>query len=151
MTKQLTGKHVLLGFVAAFSVIIAVNLTLAFNAVKTFPGLEVKNSYVASQQFNERKAAQEALGWDVVGRHEAGLLTLSIRDAMGQPVEVADLSAILGRATQVSDDVTPAFRFDGTAYVAPLDLADGNWNIRMKAVAQDGTEFVQRVIVTVVR
>lgn len=151
MTKQLTGKHVLLGFVAAFSVIIAVNLTLAFNAVKTFPGLEVKNSYVASQQFNERKAAQEALGWDVAGRHEAGLLTLSIRDAMGQPVEVADLSAILGRATQVSDDVTPAFRFDGTAYVAALDLADGNWNIRMKAVAKDGTEFVQRVIVTVVR
>jgi hypothetical protein len=44
-------------------VIISVNLLLAFKAVSTFPGLEVKNSYVASQGFNDRKAAQEALGW----------------------------------------------------------------------------------------
>lgn len=46
--KELTGRHVLLMFVAGFGIIIAVNLTLAFSAVRTFPGLEVKNSYVAS-------------------------------------------------------------------------------------------------------
>ena len=52
-------------FVAAFGVIIGVNLVLALSAVRTFPGLEVKNSYVASQTFDERRAAQEALGWTV--------------------------------------------------------------------------------------
>ena len=51
---NLPAKHALAMFVAAFGVIIAVNLVLAYNAVKTFPGLEVKNSYVASQEFNER-------------------------------------------------------------------------------------------------
>ena len=52
--RKFTGKHALAVFVGAFGVIIAVNLVLAYNAVKTFPGLEVKNSYVASQEFNER-------------------------------------------------------------------------------------------------
>ena len=40
----------------------------------------------------------------------------------------------------------PAFTFDGTAYTAPVTLGDGNWNIRMVAVAADGTEFTQRVV-----
>jgi len=30
--------------------------------------------------------------------------------------------------------------------VAPVDLVDGNWNIRMVALAPDGTTFEQRVI-----
>lgn len=151
MVKQLTGKHVLFIFVAAFSIIIAVNITLAVNAVKTFPGLEVKNTYVASQQFDKRRAAQQALGWTVAGSHQDGVLRLAIIGADGTPVEAAELTAVLGRATQVADDVTPAFIFDGTAYVAPMELADGNWNIRMEAKALDGTLFTQRVIVDVVR
>jgi len=144
--KKLTGKHVLIGFVAAFGIIISVNMLLAFSAVKTFPGLEVKNSYVASQTFDDRKAAQQALGWDVAAHHAGGLLTLSITDADGAPVRVAKLDATVGRATHVADDVTPEFRFDGAAYTAPVELGDGNWNIRMKAIAGDGTQFQQRVV-----
>lgn len=145
-TREITGRHVLFGFVAAFGVIIGVNLLLAYSAVSTFPGLEVENSYVASQQFDVRRDAQEALGWTVDASHQGGLLTLSITDDYGTPVEVAELSAILGRATHVRDDTAPDFRFDGTAYVAPVELAPGNWNIRLEAVADDGTEFQQRVV-----
>ena len=65
MTKEIKGWHVATVFVLAFSVIISVNLVLAFNAVRTFPGLEVKNSYVASQSFDEDRATQLALNWDV--------------------------------------------------------------------------------------
>lgn len=144
--RRITGKHVLAGFVAAFGLIVGVNLLLAYSAVKTFPGLEVANSYVASQTFDERRAAQEALGWTVDATHGDGLLTLSITDTSGAPVQAATLNAVLGRATAVKDDMTPDFRFDGTAYVAPVDLAPGNWNIRMLATAADGTEFRQRVV-----
>lgn len=144
--RQITGKHVLIGFVGAFGVIIAVNLVLAWSAVRTFPGLEVKNSYVASQEFDERKAAQEGLGWAVVADHAGGVLMLHITDAAGKPVEVAKLEATVGRATHVRDDQTPEFRYDGQAYVAPVDLGGGNWNIRMKAWNPDGTLFQQRVI-----
>lgn len=148
---RLKGWHVLAGFVGAFGVIIAVNLTLAVNAVKTFPGLEVKNSYVASQHFDENRAAQEALGWSVWADARDDLVHLAITDRAGDPVRVKDLHAVVGRATQVKDDVEPVFAFNGEVYEAPLHLGDGNWNIRMTAVAEDGTVFRQRVVLHVER
>jgi len=144
--RKLTGLHVLLIFGSGFGVIISVNLLLAYSAIKTFPGLEVSNSYVASQEFNARKTAQEALGWTVAAGHENGQLTLGITDAKARPVEVARLEATVGRATHMMEDQTPEFVFDGRAYVAQVDLGDGNWNIRMKAWDSNGTLFEQRVV-----
>lgn len=147
--REFTGKHALLIFGGAFAVIIAVNLALAYNAVRTFPGLEVKNSYVASQSFDARRNAQLRLGWSVRADARDGQIILSITDTNGHPVEVADLKATLGRATHVKDDMEPEFVFNGQAYVAPVELDRGNWNIRMVARAYDGTEFTQRVILHV--
>ena len=78
-----------------------------------------------------------------------GRVILSITDSAGAPVEVAKLSAVLGRATQIKDDLEPEFEFDGVNYVAPVELGPGNWNIRMNARATNGTEFRQRVILHV--
>ena len=64
-------------------------------------------------------------------------------------MEVAKLHAVLGRATHVRDDVEPNFEFNGTAYVAPVHLGPGNWNIRMTARAENGVESRQRVILHV--
>ena len=150
-TREFTGRHMAMVMIGSFGVIIAVNLTLAYNAVKTFPGLEAKNSYVASQNFDARRDAQTALGWDVRADATGGLLILSITDKTGTPVRVQSLEAVLGRATHVKDDTSPDLRFDGTAYVAPVELGAGNWNIRMKAQAADGTEFTQRVVLHVKR
>jgi nitrogen fixation protein FixH len=147
--RKLTGFHVAAIFVSAFGVIIAVNLTLAYNAVNSFPGLEVKNSYVASQHFDRDRDAQLALGWSVLAEARGDEVRLSITDQAGAPVEVSDLQATLGRATHVQDDQMPEFVFDGERYVASADLAPGNWNIRMVARADDGTEFRQRVILHV--
>lgn len=148
-TRELTGKHVLAIWLVSFGIIISVNIALAVNAVRTFPGLEVKNSYVASQQFDVKREAQLALGWSVRADARDGQVILSITDRDGAPVEAAHLNATLGRATHVKDDFVPAFEFDGTAYVAPAELGEGNWNIRMIARADDGTEFTQRVILHV--
>ncbi|CUH98911.1 FixH family protein [Leisingera aquaemixtae] len=147
--REFTGKHALMLFGGAFAVIIGVNIALAVSAVKTFPGLEVKNSYVASQEFDKRRNAQEALGWSVYASSAGDQVKLEITDADGNPVEVAKLTATLGRATHVQDDQQPEFAFNGQAYVAPADLGPGNWNIRMVARAKNGTEFTQRVILHV--
>lgn len=149
MKREFTGRHMAMVFVGAFGVIIGVNLFLAFSAVRTFPGLEVANSYVASQEFDERRTAQRALDWTVSAKAVGGLVILSITDAQGTPVRVAKLEAIVGRATHVKDDMRPDFQFDGTAYVAPAELRRGNWNIRMVAISDNGTEFFQRVILHV--
>ena len=74
---ELTGKHVLVITVSAFAVIIAVNLLLAYKAVSTFPGLEVQNSYVASQVFDTDKAAQLALGWTLTPSYQANEVQLA--------------------------------------------------------------------------
>ncbi|TVP74090.1 MAG: nitrogen fixation protein FixH [Rhodobacteraceae bacterium] len=143
---RMTGRKVLIIAVSAFGVILTANLLLAYNAVNTFPGLEVDNSFVASQNFNEELAEQLALGWEVKASHADGILTLAITDAEGAPVRTAHLDATLGAATHVRDDQVPEFRFTDGAYRAPVEIGPGNWNIRLYAVAQDGTEFRQRVV-----
>lgn len=145
----ITGRKVFIVFASAFALIIGVNLTLAYQAVATFPGLEVKNSYVASQSFDADRKAQLALGWTVSAQVEGDLLRLSIVDKDGKPVEVTELSGTLGRATEIKNDRTPEFSFDGISYVAPVDLAGGNWNLRMVATAADGTQFRQRIVLYV--
>ncbi len=148
MIREITGRHVFFGFVGAFGVIIAVNVILAINAVRTFPGLEVKNSYVASQQFDARRAAQEALGWDVAAWVEDGELFLTFADAEG-PVEPIIEKAIFGHATTVQGDQSPDWTFDGTAFRAPVVARPGNWNLRIEARADDETLFQQRIVILV--
>ncbi|MEO0937789.1 MAG: FixH family protein [Pseudomonadota bacterium] len=144
MQRELTGWHVLGIFVVGFGIIIAVNLTLAFNAVSTFPGLEVKNSYIASQSFDDRRAAQVALGWRAEASYDGATLRLVLRDDYG-PVQAEVLEATLGRATHVAEDRDPGLVWDGAGYSAPADLNTGSWQLRLKAEAADGTMFEQRV------
>lgn len=154
MPKRITGWHVLAIFGTAFGIIIAVNLTLAFQAVRTFPGLEVKNSYVASQSFDADRAAQEALGWDVSARLERGSLWLSI-DRQGTPVQPEIVKAVFGRPTATVADQEPVFAWTGAEFVAPLPIeseqARGNWDLWLEVRAEDGTLFKQRLPVEVTR
>ena len=141
---ELTGKHVLAITVSAFAVIIGVNVLLAVKAVSTFPGLEVDNSYVASQDFNTRKAAQEALGWTMTPAYDNGRMTLAFHGPDGLPVAVTQLEVLVGRTTEAKDDVWPTFTRAGDAYAADLPLHKGKWMIKVTARAADGTLFEQR-------
>ena len=98
---EIKGWHVFTVFALAFCVIIAVNLTLAFQAVRTFPGLEVKNSYVASQTFDADRATQLAIGWDVAAHLEANELVLAITQN-GAAVNAVIEQAVFVRATMVA-------------------------------------------------
>jgi nitrogen fixation protein FixH len=141
---ELTGKHVFAITAGAFAVIIGVNVLLAVKAVSTFPGLEVDNSYVASQGFNGRKAAQEALGWSMTPGYDQGRMTLAFHGADGQPVQVEDLRVLVGRTTEASDDAFPVFLREGDLYAADLPLGKGKWMVKVTAKSADGTLFEQR-------
>lgn len=143
--RQLTGRHVLAIFLGAFGVIVAVNLLLAWQAIRTFPGLEVQNSYVASQGFNTRLANQNRLGWQTRVEVVGGELRLLIDGPDGRPAEVASLTAILGRPTHTREDTVPVFERMLGGFAAPVELSPGNWNLRLVATAPDGTEFRQRI------
>ncbi len=141
---EITGRHVFFITTGAFAVIIGVNLLLAFKAVSTFPGLEVHNSYVAGQGFDDRKAAQEALGWVMTPSYAAGRVDLAFTDDTGLPVAVQDLQVLIGRTTSSADDSQPIFRQEGPLYVADLALTHGKWMIKVTARAEDGTLFERR-------
>ncbi len=141
---ELTGRHVFAITAGAFSVIIGVNLFLAVKAVSTFPGLEVENSYVAGQGFNDRKAAQEALGWTLVPAYADGRVTLAFTDRDGVAVGVGDLQVLIGRTTTTAQDQWPMFRPERDVYSAQVPLARGKWMVKVTARAADGTLFEQR-------
>jgi nitrogen fixation protein FixH len=149
----LTGRKVLMIFVAMFGTIIAVNLTLAFNAVATFPGVETRNSYTASQNFDEKRAAQQALGWtsSFVKDEEAGELQLTLLDADGVPLSDVEIGGVLGRATNVNDDLYPEWRFEDGLWRAPARLAEGNWDLRLLVTGPEGETYRRRLKLRIAR
>jgi len=149
---EITGRKVLWMFLGFFGVIITVNLVMAFFAVRTFSGLEVANSYDASQGYDAARAAQLALGWDVAAEYTDGELAVILRDAdTGRPAAVADLTALVGRATHQRADFTPDFVQQGARFAAPATLDPGNWVVRLEATAPNGTVFRQRLPLVVPR
>ncbi|MFP5454579.1 MAG: FixH family protein, partial [Alphaproteobacteria bacterium] len=52
MRRGFTGRHMAASMVGFFTVVIAVNVTMATVASHSFGGTVVDNSYVASQRFN---------------------------------------------------------------------------------------------------
>ena len=142
---EFTGKKMLAVTVGFFAVIIAVNSYMAYKAGATFPGIEVDNSYVASQNFNQRRNEQLALGWELATDYENGKMLVTFTDQKGESVEVDNLRVLIGRTTIDRDDVEPAMaRIDGR-YVAEVPLEKGQWMIKVWANAKDGTLFEKRV------
>ena len=89
--REFTGWHMLAIMVAFFSVVIAVNLTMAFFARSSWTGFVVENTYVASQQFNEKAAegrAQAALGWKPELAIAGGAVRYRLLDSIGNVVGV---------------------------------------------------------------
>lgn len=147
--KPLTGRTVLIIAVSAFGVIIAANLALLFAATGSFPGLVVKNSYVASQQFDARKAAQDALGWTGDASYADGEIALRLTGPDGQPARPDTLAAVVGRPTTDRDDLVLDLAFQDRRWVADAALEPGKWRLDVTATAPDGTAFAQTLVIRV--
>lgn len=140
---KLTGRKVALMFVAFFGVVIGVNVILMVNAIGTFSGLVVPNSYVASQSFDENRAAQEALGWNVSIGYEDEQFRISLRDEVGNVVRPPELQVVIGRVTTEAADSQPDLVETPEGYAAAIALDPGNWRVDVRAKAVNGTDFLQ--------
>ena len=141
----LTGRKVFAITAGFFAVVIAVNITMAFQAVSTFPGLEVANSYVASQSFDRERTAQQALGWRLNATANTNEITLHFQDADGRVVVPQDVRADLGRATEARDDHSIDLITVGDVFRADVALEPGKWVLWISATAIDGTPFRKRL------
>lgn len=151
MTRELTGRHVLAITLCAFGLIIAVNLVMAVKAVGSFPGVETKSSYIASQHFEAERAAQQHLGWQAALRQGAdGVLILTLVDADGQGAVPRALSVQLRRPTHQREDVRLELVPEAPGrWFAPVRLGAGNWNADVTAEAPDGCAFRQRLFLNI--
>lgn len=147
MTPQtkglLTGRKVAVIAALSFGVILGVNILLAVTAVRTFSGMVVDNSYVASQHFNEMRDAQVALGWTVTLEERDNVMHLAFTDATGAVLRPATLQVTLGRPTTTRDDQTIDLRETPEGYAGAAPLNPGAWRIEINATAANGTAFHQ--------
>ena len=139
MIKRFSGWHATAILVAFFGVVIAVNVTMAMVATRTFGGTVVDNSYVASQNYNAWLAEgrrQKQLGWNVAASLDAErrvLVDLDVADAVVEGVARHPL----GREPDV------ALRFErGRRSVERLPA--GRWTVHLKVrTAQDEVRLVE--------
>lgn len=139
--RKITGRTVLIVAVSAFAVVLAANLTLLYAATGSFPGLVVKNSYVAGIGWDDRTRAQRALGWHASVGHADGTLSIRLIDDDGRPVDDLAVEATVRRPAQAGADheVRLSQGAEG-AYRAPLVLAPGQWRVELRAGGPGLTE-----------
>jgi nitrogen fixation protein FixH len=140
--REFTGRHMLLLAVAFFGVIIAVNALMAVVAFTSWTGLAVDNSYVASQQYEDKRLAHEAqraAGWQPSFTYAPGAARLIVTDGTGEPVDLGPVSLLVNRPVGGHDDqrLTLARSPDGS-YVGPLTLPEGVWDVLLTATTAAG-------------
>lgn len=134
---RFTGWHMLAVMVAFFGVVIAVNMTMAVFARTSWTGLVVENSYVASQQFNEKMAetrAQAALGWTGGLTLENGHARYRIVDRAGHGVPIKAVALTFKHPVDDREDQRLTLTRDGDgSFVATQPVADGLWEVDVEA------------------
>ncbi len=144
-TWRFTGTHMFLVMLLFFGTIISVNVIMAVAATGSWSGLVVKNSYVASQQFNaklEDMKRQQKLGWTVAVTASETKVAVALNDAGGKPV-AAKLSVAMTRPNTDHDDhvLTLALAPSGR-YEAETKLGAGAWDATVTAVDGKTESFV---------
>lgn len=146
MTKELTGRHVLIIAITAFATIIAANMTMLFAATGSFPGLVEKNAYVASLNWDQRTDAQRKLGWQPTISYDHGVVRVVLRDAQGAPVREVQLRGVIGRPATDRADRRIDFSASDQGYVASIGLTPGAWRLELRS---DAPQYRHRLAFTV--
>jgi nitrogen fixation protein FixH len=152
--KEIDGRFVLLLFLGFFGVVFAVNGVMVTLALRTMPGLDARNGYVASQAMNAAYAAvraQAERGWTAdlaVYRDSRGdaPVEVSIRDKEGQPVRGLTVSARLAHPALAREDrsvelvETTRGRYVGVIAGAKA----GSWTLAVEATHGGERLYVSR-------
>ena len=136
--RRFTGWHMTGILVAFFAVVIAVNMLMATLAVRSFGGVVVDNSYVASQKFNgwlEAARAQEAQGWrETIAIDAQRRVQVSLADAAGAPLNGVAVTATAAHPLGRAPDIALSFREVAPGrYSADRTLPAGRWRLSLTA------------------
>jgi nitrogen fixation protein FixH len=131
--------------VSFFAVVIAVNIVMATFAVRTFGGLVVDNSYVASQRFNgwlDEAHAQRGLGWKAATSRQGDYAVISLSAVQGARVSATAIHPV----GLLPDKVLHFVQTGPASYRSVETLPAGRW--RLEIDVRHGTQrarFVDEV------
>jgi nitrogen fixation protein FixH len=135
--KPFTGRHMLLLAGSFFGVIIAVNVSMSVLAYRSWTGLVVQNSYIASQEFEGKRLAheaQQAAGWLPQITYGSGSIRFAVLDGTGRFVDLGPVTVLLNRPVGGHDDQVLMLKREADgAYAAPLTLPHGLWDATVTA------------------
>ncbi|SMC82732.1 FixH family protein [Rhizobium sp. RU36D] len=133
-----TGWHMLAVMVAFFGVIISVNMLMAYYATSTWSGLVVKNTYVASQEFNGKAAgirAMLATGIRGTLTVENGEIAYALTLEDGKAVEADAVTAHFKRPVgEHQDFIAPLLPAADGRYAARHEVLPGDWIVEIMAM-----------------
>ena len=138
---RLTGWHVLAMLCGFFAVIFTVNFIFVSKAVSTFPGEDVRKSYVQGINYNDAlaaRAAQAELGWQaemgVLGTGDTRQLVVRLLDDQGAGLSSLDVVVTARRlATDDADTVLTLTPLGDGEYAADASgLGAGVWDMRLE-------------------
>jgi nitrogen fixation protein FixH len=147
---RLTGKKVLAILVGFFSVIITVNMVMAYVAVTTFSGMQTQRPYEAGLKFNHAIAKakmQQEQHWSVdthVERAGDGKvsLTIALADQQGAAIVDQHLSVQLVSPVVSCNDAVFALVADGPGrYRGVTQAGAGQWDLVIEAKRSEDAVF----------
>lgn len=152
--RPLTGRTVLICFIAFFGVVFTANFFLVRAAVTSFGGVETESSYKAGLAFkaeSEAAAAQAARHWQVDAHVEPGRLDVFARDAAGRPLADVVLSATLRHPTDRRfDRVLDPVPVTAGQWRASDDVTFGQWELVIE-LSRDGERLFRSTNRVVIR
>ena len=153
--KELKGWHVLLIMLGFCGVMFAVNGVFLYHAITSFPGEDVKKSYVQGLSYNDTLAAREAqaeLGWTAEAGLQGNELIFRLQDRDGAPLSNYVVIGERRRfATQNADQAIVYNAHPDGEYVAEAGaLAPGQWALRINVLDADAETVLFNVTKTII-
>lgn len=144
--KTLTGWHVLAILIGFFGVMFAVNGVFLYHAITSFPGEDVKKSYVQGLNYNDTLAAraqQAERGWTAQVGLNGKTLIFRLSDAQEAALSGQLVIGELRRRVTRADDQLISFQAapNGEYSADASDLQAGQWDVRIRVLDPD-TETV---------
>lgn len=150
--RMITGRMVLIGFIAFFGVVGTVNGIFMYLALHTWPGLTTEHSYTDGLAYNQTLAAAErqvALGWHstvtlapgAIGQPHA--VTVNVIGKDGAELNGLDVALTFERAVGIPNTSPVPLResapgtYTGT-FTVPLM---GRWQAYVTAKGVDGAQY----------
>ncbi len=134
--REFTGRHMLIILICFFGVITAMNLTFAWFALGSWPGLLEQNGYQGSQSYNSQIAesrVQRELRWRSEISFSNGNLELIIKTPDGVTVSDLEIVAAVGRPTHELENSDILLAETDGAYATTIMLEEGQWVIAIRA------------------